>query len=229
MSAFFITGTDTGAGKTLVATALLSLARSRGLSTLGLKPVAAGCTQRDDTWVNDDALALQLESDPVPEYAVVNPVALELAAAPHIAAMAAGRRLAAAELANHCERALRTGPAKFAVVEGAGGWLVPLNDDETMADLASALKLPVIMVVGMRLGCLNHALLTAAAVSTAGLQLAGWVANFPAPMREAKANVDSLRSRLPVPCLGCIPALGEAPGPANAARHLRLDLLPEIA
>ncbi|HHQ14375.1 MAG TPA: dethiobiotin synthase, partial [Chromatiales bacterium] len=198
------------------------------LSTLGLKPVAAGCAQRDGMWVNEDALALQVESDPVPEYPIVNPVALELAAAPHIAATAVGRRLVVSELADHCEQALQSGPAEFAVVEGAGGWFVPLNDVETMADLAGALKLPVIMVVGMRLGCLNHALLTAAAISATGLPLTGWVANFPAPMREAKANVDSLRSRLSAPCLGCIPALGEAPDASDAARHLQLDLLPEI-
>lgn len=224
-TSYFITGTDTGVGKTLVAAALLRLARSRGVTTLGLKPVAAGCMRRDETWVNDDALMLQSESAPAPDYSVVNPVALELAAAPHIAAMAVGQHLAVADLVAHCRTALESCAPEFAVIEGAGGWLVPLNDTETMADLALGLNLPVVMVVGMRLGCLNHALLTAAAIRAAGLQLAGWVANFLSPMRDAKANVDSLRLRLPAPCLGCIPALGEAPTAASAAIHLQPELL----
>ena len=228
MTAFFVTGTDTDVGKTLVATALLQLARQCGWTTLGLKPVAAGCTQRDGLWVNDDALALQKESDPMPEYSVVNPVALESATAPHIAARAAGRQLIVSELVAHCDRALQSGPVGFTVVEGAGGWLVPLNDTETMADLAAGLQLPVVLVVGMQLGCLNHALLTSAAIAAAGLQLAGWVANFKSPMRDAKANVDSLRARLAAPCLGCIPALSGTPDAAEAARHLQLDLLPGI-
>lgn len=219
-SAYFIAGTDTGVGKTLVAAAMLHQAAALGLSTLGLKPVAAGCESRDGAWVNDDALVLQSVSSVAPDYAAVNPVALEQAIAPHIAARAAGKVLTAEHLSTHCREQIRASTADFVVIEGAGGWQVPLNDTETMADVAAALGLPVILVVGMRLGCLNHALLSAQSIAAAGLPLAGWVANFTAPMREARANVDTLRRRFDAPCLGCIPALGDSPVPSTAARHL---------
>lgn len=223
--AFFVAGTDTEVGKTLIATALLHAARERGLSTLGLKPVSAGCVEHHGQWVNDDALALQAESSLRPEYAVVNPLALQPAIAPHIAAAAAGLQISAKALIEHCRQALATHAPDFAVVEGAGGWLVPLNYSETMADLAAGVGLPVILVVGMRLGCLNHSLLTATAIGAAGLELAGWVANFPQPMRDARANVEALRERLTAPCVGCVPSLAGEISPAAAAGHLDLDLL----
>ena len=162
---FFVAGTDTEVGKTLIAAALLHAARERGLSTLGLKPVSAGCVEHDGQWVNDDALALQAESSLAPEYSLVNPLALQPAIAPHIAAAAAGLQISARDLIEHCNDALETHAPDFAVVEGAGGWLVPLNYSETMADLAAGVGLPVILVVGMRLGCLNHSLLTATAIN----------------------------------------------------------------
>ena len=204
---YFVTGTDTGVGKTQVASALLLSAQAHGLRGLGLKPVAAGCAHADGRLVNEDALLLQRCSSLSADYAAINPVALEPAIAPHLAAAQAGIVLRAAELADHV-RAQAASGAEALLVEGAGGWLVPLNETETMADLAVALGYPVILVVGMRLGCINHALLTAAAITAAGLQLAGWVANGVTPEMEALAeNVRALEQRLPALRLGTVPFL----------------------
>ncbi len=192
---------------------------------MGLKPVAAGCERSGSQWVNDDALALADIATVQLEYSAVNPAAFESAIAPHIAAEDASVRLDAGELSRHCGELLVAHRPDLAVVEGAGGWAVPLNDTESMATLAGLLGLPVVLVVGMRLGCLNHALLTADAVENCGLRLAGWVANFVAPMERAAANVSALRARLNAPCLACIPALGESPAPQLAAQHLDLDVL----
>ncbi|MEO8444070.1 MAG: dethiobiotin synthase [Gammaproteobacteria bacterium] len=214
---YFVTGTDTGVGKTLVTGALLLNARAHGLDAVGLKPVAAGGTRVAGRFVNDDALLLQrLSSGPI-DYADVNPVALEPAIAPHIAAARAGLTLSAADLADGVRRIDARG-ADVLLVEGAGGWLVPLNDRETMADLAARLGYPVILVVAMRLGCLNHALLTAAAIEAAGLALAGWVANCTAPDMDARdENLHTLELRLPALRLGTVPFLagGATPEQAN--------------
>ncbi len=204
---YFIAGTDTGVGKTQVSAALLLAAQAYGWRSLGLKPVAAGCVQVDGQLVNDDALLLQRCSNLSPAYTAVNPLALELAIAPHIAAEWAGIVLSAAMLAEQVR--VQESGADVLLVEGAGGWLVPLNQSETMADLAAALAYPVILVVGMRLGCINHALLTARAIGDAGLELAGWVANTVAPEMEAFAeNVRTLETRLPALRLGTVPFLG---------------------
>lgn len=221
---FFVAGTDTGVGKTLVTGALLLSARAHGLRSLGVKPVAAGCHWQEGRLVNADALSLQSLSSGRPDYDSVNPVALEPAIAPHIAAYRAGRPLAAAPLADHV--AGLTGPdLDVLLVEGAGGWLVPLNDAETLADLPVRLGCPVILVVGMRLGCLNHALLTAAAVKAAGLPFAGWVANCLDPgMAALEDNVATLERRLPGLRLGTIPWLG--PGPSVAQASTWLDGMP---
>ncbi len=215
---FFITGTDTGVGKTRIAAGLLQFARGRGHSVLGLKPVAAGCTFVAGIAMNDDARELQLASDGQPDYATVNPIALQEAIAPHIAAEQEGRVLAAAELVTHCRQLAAT--AEFTVVEGAGGWLVPLNARETMADIAAGLGYPVILVVGMRLGCINHALLSVASIRASGLQLAGWVANHIDPaMAAADANVRSLEERIDAPLLGRIPWLAD-PTAQQIAMHM---------
>ena len=211
---YFIAGTDTGVGKTLVTGALLLHARAQGRSAIGLKPVAAGCTLAGGHLVNDDALLLQSLSSRAIDYADVNPVALEPALAPHIAAERAGTRLDATSLATHVGRIVQGGH-DVVLVEGAGGWLVPLNGRETMADLAARIGWPVILVVGMRIGCLNHALLTASAIDRSGLGLAGWVANRVDPAMEAfDDNVRSLEQRLPGPRLGTVPYLGAAAAPA---------------
>lgn len=221
MTAYFVTGTDTGVGKTLVSGALLAAARRRGLRCAGLKPVAAGGLPVRGGVENEDATLLRgLAAMPL-EYAEVNPVALRLAAAPHLAAEAEGRTLHVAPLVDHVARVREAHGIDFLLVEGAGGFLVPLNDRETLADLAAALGFPVILVVGLRLGCLNHALLTAAAIRAAGLPLAGWIGSSPGPDMDLLAgNLASLEARLPGPCLGVLPWLGPRPDVAQAAEAL---------
>ena len=202
---YFITGTDTGVGKTQVTAALLLAAKAHGLRSLGVKPVAAGCVPADGRLVNEDALLLQRCSSQSPDYAAVNPVALEPAIAPHIAAERAGISLRAAALTDQV-RAQEASGADVLLVEGAGGWLVPLNQTGTMADLAVALGYPVILVVGMRLGCINHALLTAQAIRASGLELVGWVANSVAAEMDCLAgNVRAIEQRLPALRMGTVP------------------------
>ena len=217
----FVTGTDTDVGKTFVATALLRLARSRGLRCVAVKPVAAGCEWRDGELVNDDALALLAASESGQGYRAVNPVALEPAIAPHIAAAEVGASLRVEDLAARCRETLAA-EHDFALIEGAGGWLVPFGDGATLADLCVALEARPVLVVGMKLGCLNHALLTAATIAAAGLELAGWVANSPGPpMPRLEANIATLRERLVAPCLGVVPHCS----PAEAQRHLDIEPL----
>ena len=221
--AWFITGTDTGVGKTLIANALLRIAYEDGKSTLGLKPVSAGCYLRDGIQVNEDAWELLQSSSVDVAYADVNPVALREPMAPHIAAQREGVTLEAGPLIEHCRQ--RAALADFCVVEGAGGWRVPLNDSETMADVATGLGYPVILVVGMRLGCINHTLLTAAAIAASGLRLAGWVANhIDREMAVAEENVATLAARLDAPLLGTVPAM-DNPKAVFAAPHLSFDEL----
>ena len=224
--AFFITGTDTGVGKTLVAASLLHAAGATGAATLGLKPVAAGGSVYAGEFQNEDARLLQMTASIALDYAQVNPVALQAAIAPHIAARQEGVSLSVAALADHCREVLQHRGADFAVVEGAGGWLVPLAGQDTMADLAAAIGLPVILVIRLQLGCLNHALLTAGAITSAGLPLAGWIGSAaPDAMAAANENLATLRERLPAPCLGVLPYLGADPNPAQAAAYLDLKPL----
>lgn len=219
----FVTGTDTGVGKTLVAAALLRGLRARGLKVAGMKPVASGARETPDGKVNDDALALIAEaSEPAP-YRIVNPYTFDPAVAPHIAAVEAGVRIDMREI----ERAFQilSGLADIVVVEGAGGWLTPIDDRRTLADLAHSMHARVLLVVGLRLGCLNHALLTAQAVENSGLRLAGWVANSIDPAFErASDNVRTLEQRLAAPLLGTIPHQNPASA-AFASEYLNLDRL----
>jgi len=213
---FFVTGTDTEVGKTAVTCALLEAAAARGLQTAAVKPVAAGCDGRGH---NEDALALQAHMTLELDYAQVNPVALEPPIAPHIAAARAGRNIQAARLAGLCRGVMNAG-ADLVLIEGAGGWRVPISPRETLADLAAELRAGVILVVGMRLGCINHALLTAEAILRDGLPLVGWVANQPGERMDChEENVQTLQRLLPAPCLGELPHL--RPWSAReAARHL---------
>lgn len=221
--AFFITGTDTDVGKTLVATGLLAAARAQGLTTAGLKPVAAGCEKTDAGLRNNDALLLQAVTSIPLVYEQINPVALAPAVAPHIAAQQGKRILSADRLAGFCRSSLNL--ADLTLVEGAGGWRVPLNARETMADLARTLQLPVVLVVGLRLGCINHALLTAEAIRNDGLVLAGWVANtLDADMPVLAENIETLQQRIPAPCLGVIPWLTDT-NADSVASYLDLQLL----
>lgn len=204
--AFFVTGTDTNVGKTLVSAGLLVLAKSQGYTTAALKPLAAGCEKTAAGLRNDDALLLQSVITQTLAYEQINPIALEAPIAPHLAALQDNRSLSADRLAGFCRGVLNS--AELTLVEGAGGWRVPINPRETMADLAKNLQLPVILVVGMRLGCLNHALLSFEAIVSDGLLVAGWVANcVDADMPALAENIESLRSRLPVPCLAVVPFL----------------------
>ena len=197
----FVTGTDTGAGKTTASAALLHALRARDLRAVGMKPLASGCTRTADGWRNDDALALQTASDPRPDYGDVNPIALPLPLAPEFAARDAGIEVSMAPiLAAHGRLVAQ---ADFVLVEGVGGWLAPLTATLDQVDLVRALDLPVVLVVGMRLGCLNHARLSAQSIIADGVRLAGWIASEVDPeMARRDENFDALCQRLPMPCLG---------------------------
>ena len=213
--AWFVTGTDTEVGKTAISCALLKAAEGQGLRTAAIKPVAAGC---DAQGHNDDALQLMECMTESMDYAQVNPVALQAAIAPHIAAQQEGRRMQAARLAGLC-RGVMLGGADFTLIEGAGGWRVPISPRKTLADVAVHLQLGVIMVVGMRLGCINHALLSAEAIRRDGLMLAGWVANQPGVrMNCHDENLDTLRNMLPAPLLGEVPRISPFSAVSAAGR-----------
>ncbi|XQA75724.1 dethiobiotin synthase [Xanthomonas sacchari] len=202
--AFYVTGTDTGIGKTIASTALLHALRARGQRAVGMKPVASGCAREADGWRNEDALALQDASAPRPAYDDLNPYALPLPLAPELAAADAGVQLELAPIAAAFAR-LRA-QADVVVVEGVGGWAAPLSATLDQADLARALRLPVVLVVGLRLGCLNHARLSAAAIAADGLQCIGWIGNEIDPaMERIDDNMAMLRARLPMPCWGRLP------------------------
>lgn len=221
---YFVTGTDTEVGKTTIAAGLLHAARLAGWSTAAAKPVASGCEVTAEGLRNSDALALLGECTLPLAYEEVNPFAFAPAIAPHLAAHEAGVELSVARLLPAVRRVLGRG-AEFMLVEGAGGWRVPLAGRETLSDLAIALRLPVILVVGVRLGCINHALLTAEAIARDGLRLAGWVANVLDPQTSRlDDNLRTLSERLAAPCLGRVPRLDQA-GAAAVARHLDISLL----
>ncbi|MGY8839295.1 MAG: dethiobiotin synthase [Pseudomonadales bacterium] len=206
---YFIAGTDTDAGKTMVACALLAKARGQGLTTAAVKPVAAGCIDTKDGLRNDDAEQLLAQCTLPLYYEQVNPVAFMAPIAPHIAAQQQGQRMQVGRLAGFTSGVLMQG-ANLTLVEGAGGWRVPVNERETLADLAIALSIPVVLVVGMRLGCINHTLLTVEAITRDGLELAGWVANCIDPqMDELDANVTTLQHRIQAPMLGLVPNFSE--------------------
>jgi dethiobiotin synthetase len=217
--ALFVTGTDTGVGKTLVSAALLHTLVRRYARVVGMKPVAAGLVRQGDAWVSEDVLALRAASTVAVPPELDNPVALPDAMSPHLAAArASSARCAVAEL--HAAQRALLALADVVVVEGAGGWRVPLNEHETLADLAIAMAAPVVLVVGLRLGCLNHALLTAEAIRADGLVLAGWVANSIDPAMACRdENIATLRQRLRAPLLGVVPWLH-----APDARGIALQL-----
>jgi dethiobiotin synthetase len=215
----FVTGTDTGVGKTLAACALIHALRSQGIAVLPMKPVAAGAMAHGGGWANDDSLAL-LHAAGGDEALLgdVTPVLLREPMAPHIAARREGRTIAMGPIAAAFERLAAR--AEFVVVEGVGGFKVPLGETLDSVDLARAIGLPVVLVVGLRLGCLNHALLTAEAVARSGLHLAGWIANAVDPtMAAADENAAALEQRLGAPLLGRLPYQAR-PDAVALARHL---------
>jgi dethiobiotin synthetase len=204
MTTIFVTGTDTGVGKTLVSAALLHNLARHHARVVGMKPVAAGLIEHQGQMVSEDVLALRTASTLKVPPELDNPVALPEPLSPHLAARHAGRIVTVADLLAPALTLQQQADAL--VVEGAGGWRVPINDVETLADLARALKAPVLLVVGMRLGCLNHAMLTAEAIRADGLTLAGWVANHVDPqMACADENLATLRERLGAPLWGVVP------------------------
>jgi len=194
----FVTGTDTGVGKTRVAVALIHALRAQGLRVAAMKPVSAGHMPGE---LNEDVVALLQAANVAADPRDVNPYAFAEPVAPHIAAQQAGVRIDLDVIAAAYARLAAA--ADVVVVEGAGGWRVPLNEHEDMADLAQRLGLPVVLVVGLRLGCLSHALLTAESIARRQLPWAGWVGNAIDPDMACQAeNVAALRARLPGPCLG---------------------------
>jgi len=214
----FVTGTDTHVGKTLVSAALLHNLTRPHRQVVGMKPVAAGLEQHGDTWVSADAQALRAASSVAVPPELDNPVALPEPLSPHLAASLAGCRVTVAQL--HAAQQALAERADVVVVEGSGGWRVPLNDCETLADLAVVLNAPVVLVVGLRLGCLNHALLTAEAIRADGLTLAGWVANCIDPAMDCIAvNIVALEARLNAPLLAVLP-WSDAPD----ARQIQMTL-----
>jgi dethiobiotin synthetase len=218
--AFFITGTDTGVGKTFVAVALTRAFVARGLRAAVMKPVAAGVIATPDGPRNDDALELLAASNVPAAYADVNPGLLTTAASPHLAARADGVTIRHEPILASYWKLAAT--CDVLLVEGAGGWLAPISATETMADVAGKLALPVILVAGMRLGCLNHALLTREAIRARGLPFAGWIANqLQSQMPLASANIETLTSRFGMPPLAVVPAgAGFADWAVEAANKL---------
>lgn len=205
---FFITGTDTDVGKTVITCGLMAAFKQAGYSVLGHKPISAGCVtviaQGQASLRNEDAVAMQaLASKDIP-YEQVNPIAFTPAIAPHIAAEQAQQDIDTALLDENLTT-LQTHNADVLMVEGAGGWLLPINQTQTLAPWVAQHKLPVIMVVAMRLGCLNHALLTAQAISASGCEIVGWVANSFSEQPFAEANIATLKTMLQAPLLGVVP------------------------
>ncbi|GLR64987.1 dethiobiotin synthase [Marinospirillum insulare] len=222
--AYFLTGTDTDAGKTTMAAGLLYLAQKQQLSTLGMKPIASGSEVNTQGLRNSDALALMAQSSIKRPYQEVNPYAFVPAIAPHIAAKEAGIELKVSDLYKAAQIILHQ-QADFTLIEGAGGWRVPINNQAFLSDLAIALNLPVILVVGVKLGCINHALLTAQAISSDGLKLAGWVANVIDPnCARLKEVLATLKKQISAPCLGQVPYL-EEPSAEKVASYLSINTL----
>jgi dethiobiotin synthetase len=215
---YFVTGTDTGVGKTLISCALLHGFAAQGKRVAGMKPVAAGCNADGQ---NEDVLQLRAAGNVELGYGQINPYCFVPAIAPHLAAQRAGVIVHFSRIAaSYHDLAAQ---AEVVIVEGAGGLLVPLNAQQDSADLMLELGLPVILVAGMRLGCLNHALLTVEAIAARGLVLAGWVANVvDADMASIEENVAELRQRISAPLLGVVPFMTQ-PDAGAAAGHLDLD------
>ncbi len=217
---YFITGTDTDSGKTVVTLGLMQLLQSQGYRVAGMKPVAAGAELTVDGWRNDDALQIQAQSTGDISYETLNPYLFEPPIAPHLAAQQAGVRIDFSRISD-CFDLLQRQVDRM-VVEGAGGWRVPLGEKHSIADLAVALELPVILVVGLKLGCINHALLSAESIRAAGVNLVGWVANQVDPAMQVRdENIETLKGCLDSPCLGVVPYL-KAPSAQVVGAYLRL-------
>ena len=204
----FVTGTDTEIGKTEITVGLMAALRSRGVAVVGMKPVASGCRRTVNGLRNADGEQIAAQCSVAVSYEEVNPVAFEPAIAPHLAAAAAGCSIAIEALVRDYGRL--AAKADFCIVEGVGGWQVPLGEHDTVADLAARLALPVVLVVGIRLGCINHALLSTESMATRGVSLFGWVANQVGPDVERVDDIIvALQERIEAPLLAKIPWLPE--------------------
>lgn len=204
---YFVTGTDTNVGKTWATLALMTYFKNKNLSVLGMKPVASGSEKINGEWQNSDALAIQKMGSQFIEYSLLNPFAYELPISPHLAGKENPANLDT--IFTHFQALQNL--ADVIVVEGAGGWYAPLNDTETIADLARKLNLPIIMVVSIKLGCINHALLTVEVIKNTGLNCAGWIAVCnDAEFNCVDLTIESLAARLKIPLLGVLPYSEEA-------------------
>jgi len=221
-ASYFITGTDTDCGKTIITLGFMQRFQSEGVVVTGMKPVASGSERTSSGLINGDAAQILKQSTNQPDYEWVNPYAFEPAIAPHLAAQACGREIDI-QVIMACYRKLSK-TADIVLVEGVGGWHVPLSDHCLLADLPVVMNTPVIMVVGMRLGCINHSLLTQDAIRAAGCNLVGWVANTVDPtMREFEGNLQTLKQRIAAPLLGVVPYL-KTTNPQEVAQYLRLPI-----
>ena len=223
MAAFFITGTDTDCGKTLITLGLMQALQQSGLQVNAMKPVAAGVTHYESLQFNEDAVMLQQQSSVEPEYQLLNPYLFEPAIAPHIAA-AEDNVVIDMVCIRQAFNTLRS-QAEVTLVEGAGGWLVPLNEQLDVSDIPQQLELPVILVVGLKLGCINHARLSMQSIRTKGCRVVGWVGTQVDPdMSHARENIATLKRYLDVPCLGIVPFLKNALA-MQVAGYLTIDEL----
>lgn len=216
----FITGTDTNIGKTYISVGLLKALAKRNYITTGIKPIASGCELYQNEWKNTDALALQAAATLDLPYKLINPFAFAPPIAPHIAAIRVGIMLNI-NLLMHALQPVLAIPSEINIIEGVGGWWVPLNQHQKISDLAVTLNSAVILVVGIKLGCLNHALLSARAIEQSGLPFVGWFANcvdMNMAENEQQANISTLKDWLSVPCLG------EIPFSASAEMHINTEL-----
>jgi dethiobiotin synthetase len=219
----FVTGTDTGCGKTLCSLGLMAALQAKGRRVQGMKPVASGCEPTAAGPRNADALRLLAQSSRQVPYHLVNPFAFVPPIAPHIAAEAAGTEISLAPILS--AYAVLREEADALIVEGVGGWRVPLSPVLRLAELPARLGLPVVLVVGLKLGCINHALLTAEGIASSGLPLAGWIASQVEPeMLAREANLATLASLIPAPCIGLVPWL-EDQRPSTVAEYLHTERL----
>lgn len=207
MHSLFVTGTDTEVGKTRISVGLIHKLIEQGYKVAGMKPIASGCEQTEHGLRNEDALALMAASNVDLPYELINPYAFEPAIAPHIAAKQVGVEIDLERIRQNYDRIQQQ--VDIVVVEGAGGWLVPLNETHTMADLAKQLGLDVVLVVGIRLGCINHALLTALAIEKSELNFKGWVANDLESSIQADQMLATLKQHIQAPNLGFVPELNQ--------------------
>lgn len=216
MKAIFITGTDTHIGKTFVSTLLLKEFNTLGLQTFAIKPIASGCQQNDiKEWQNEDALCLQTHASIKRPYHIVNPIALRDPVAPHLAAENMQINLSKSQVKNAILSSIQP-EADINIIEGVGGWEVPINHDDLFSDVVCELDIPVILVVGMKLGCLNHALLTYKNILSRKVPFIGWIANCLVPdMQAMEDNIKTLKKWIKHPCLGVIPYQCETVGHIN--------------